>query len=350
MKGSSGAVKKVKYHGMDAAKKQPHLARALNERDRGKFLKELEIAHKARHPCVVSMLGACLDDDEMFLLMEWMDGGSLYDALGNHYKKPLVPRKRISIAREISGGLAYLHNCGIIHRDIKSLNVLLTADGHAKLCDFGLATLHTLTTTASAAADTVTRPPGTLPWMAPELVLTGSKCTQATDVYSFGVIMYELMTCEVPFEGLNHVQIEAQLKNGLRPQVPDLIPSGFPAEYVQLMQNCWHQDASQRPSSQEIQAALIAMDASAQVNGPIELYPPGYALSSSETLQSILESAMPEPCHQLLISRIVPAVVGIFSQAPDCVQQSRAYGLCELEAQCICLYSPTPNKNTAFVY
>ncbi len=93
--------------------------------DRGKFMKELEIAHKARHPFVVSMLDACVDDNGMFLLMEWMDDGNLFDALGNQVKKSLLARKRLSIAREIAGGLVYLHSFGIISRDIKSLNVLL---------------------------------------------------------------------------------------------------------------------------------------------------------------------------------------------------------------------------------
>jgi serine/threonine protein kinase len=336
MKGGSGSVQKVKYQGMDAARKQPHLARALNDRDRGKFLKELEIAHKARHPYVVSMLGACFDDDGMFLLMEWMDGGSLYDALGNQRTKPIVARKRISIAREISGGLAYLHREGIVHRDIKSLNVLLTSDGHAKLCDFGLATLHTLTATASSAHEG--RQAGTLAWMAPELLL-GNKCNESTDIYSFGVIMYELMTCEVPFEGLNQVQIESQLKNGLRPQLPGDIPHGFPPQYVELMMNCWHQDASQRPSSQQLQASLIAMDVSAQVNGPIELYPQDYTIASSATLQSILQNAIPDVLSQPLIARIVTAVRDIFSQAPDFIDHSRAYDLSDVEAHCLCTYT-----------
>jgi serine/threonine protein kinase len=337
MKGSSGSVQKVKYQGMDAAKKQPHLARTLNDRDRGKFLKELEIAHKARHPYVVSMFGACFDDDGMFLLMEWMEGGSLYDALGNHRTKPIVARKRISIAREISGGLAYLHSCGIVHRDIKSLNILLTCDGHAKLCDFGLATLHTLTTTATSAHEG--QQAGTLPWMAPELVLLGSKCNESTDIYSFGIIMYELMTCEVPFEGLNQVQIEAQLKNGLRPQLPDVIPNGFPPKYVELMMSCWNQNASQRPSSQQLQDSLIAMDVSAQVNGPIELYPKDYAVASSVTLHSILQTAMPDPMSQPLITRIATAVRDVFSQAPNFIDRSRAYDLSDLEAHCLCAYT-----------
>jgi serine/threonine protein kinase len=337
MRGGCGSVQKVKYQGMDAAKKQPHLTRALNDRDRGKFLKELEIAHSARHPCVVSMFGACFDEDGMFLLMEWMEGGSLYDALGNHQTKPIVARKRISIAREISGGLAYLHSCGIVHRDIKSLNVLLTSDGHAKLCDFGLAFLHTLTTTATSALEG--RQAGTLPWMAPEVVLLGSKCNASTDIYSFGVIMYELMTCEVPFEGLNEVQIKAQLTNGLRPQLPDVIPYGFSQKYVELMMSCWHQDPSQRPSSQQLQASLIAMDVSAQVNGPIELYPKGHAVASSATLHSILQTAMPDPLSQPLISRIVTAVRDVFSQAPNFIDRSRAYNLSELEAHCLCTYT-----------
>ena len=131
----------------------------------------------------------------------------------------------------------YLHSFGIIHRDIKSLHVLLTSDSHAKLCDFGIATLHTLTTTATSSREG--RQGGTLPWMAPELVLSGSKCSESTDVYSFGVIMWELLTCEVPFEGCNSVHIEARLRNGFRPDLPDPIPKGFLPEYVALMQRCW---------------------------------------------------------------------------------------------------------------
>ncbi len=222
-----------------------------------------------------------------------------------------------------------------MHRDIKSLNVLLTADGHAKLCDFGLATLHTLTTTATSSHEG--RQAGTLPWMAPEL-FSGCKCNESTDIYSFGIIMYELMTCEVPFDGLNQVQIEAQLKNGMRPELPDDIPNGFPSEYVDLMKRCWHQDASQRPSSQELQAFLIAMDVSAQVNGPIELYPPHHMISSSATLHSILQTAMPDPAQQLLITNIV-AVVHSFSQTPNFVDHCRLHHLSELEAHCLCAYT-----------
>ena len=127
------------------------------------------------------MYGACIDDDGMFLIMEWMEGGSLYDALGNHIIRPLPPRKRVSTARDIADGMQYLHRSGILHRDIKSLNVLLSADGRAKLCDFGLATLRTLTTTTATASDKQAL--GTYAWSAPEVVIDGSKHDEKSDVY-----------------------------------------------------------------------------------------------------------------------------------------------------------------------
>ena len=142
------------------------------------------------------------------------------------------------------------------------------------------------------------------------------------------------------FRGLQlrcSVQIEAQLRNGFRPDLPDPIPKGFLPEYVALMQRCWHQDASQRPSSQDVHAALLAMDYSAQVNVSIELYPNDYCISPSATLHSILQAAMPEPSHQLLLARIVAAVRDVFSQAPSLVEQSRTHSLFALEAQCVCV-------------
>ena len=86
-------------------------------------------------------------------------------------------------------------------------------------------------------------------------------------------------------------------------------------------------------------AALIAMDYTAQINGPIELYPKDYVISPSATLQSILQTAMPELSHQLLLASIVAAVRDVFSQAPGFVEQSHTYSLSALEAQCVCAYT-----------
>jgi serine/threonine protein kinase len=188
------------------------------------------------------MYGACIDDDGMFLIMEWMEGGSLYHALGSHIVRPLPPRQRISIARDITDGLQYLHSTGILHRDIKSLNVLLSADGRAKLCDFGLATLRTLTTTTATTSGRQAL--GTFAWSAPEIIISGAKHNEKCDVYSLGIIMWELLTCDVPFGDCDIAQITARLRNSERPEIPSPLPGGFPPSYVELMKRCWQQVTS----------------------------------------------------------------------------------------------------------
>jgi serine/threonine protein kinase len=235
-----GAVRQAMYNGRQVAVKEPLIAGVtMGARDRDKFMKELEINHRVHHPACVTFFGACIDDDGMMLLMEWMDGGSLYSALDNHSVEPLLPRLRVSMAREIADGLEYLHANGIIHRDIKSPNVLLTSDFHAKLCDFGLAKLRTLTVASLSATSIAAQ--GTYAWSAPEVILNGEEHTPASDVYSMGIVMWELMTCEVPFDGLDHSQIYARLNRQQRPAVPSPLPAGFTPEYVAVMMRCLHQ-------------------------------------------------------------------------------------------------------------
>lgn len=146
---------------------------------------------------------------------------------------------RFLLATCIADGLQYLHANGIIHRDIKSMNVLLTSDGHAKLCDFGPAKLRTLTVASVSAASSAVG--GTYAWGAPEAILNGDEHSTASDVYSMGIIMWELMTCHTPFAGLDHPQIYARLLNRQRPAVPSPLPAGFTSEYVAVMTRCLQQ-------------------------------------------------------------------------------------------------------------
>jgi hypothetical protein len=239
LRGGMGTVRQAMYNGRKVAVKEPILPGAIGSRDRAKFMKELQINYHLHHASCVSFHGACIDDDGMMLLMEWMEGGSLNDALDNHIAEPLLPRLRVSMAREIADGLQYLHANRIIHRDIKSLNVLLTSDGHAKLCDFGLAKLRTLTSTASSGPSSAVQ--GTFAWCAPEVLLNGDEHSPASDVYSLGIVMWELMTCEVPFEALDYTQILARLRNRQRPAMPSPLPTGFTPDYVALMLRCLDQ-------------------------------------------------------------------------------------------------------------
>lgn len=240
MRGGMGTVRQAMYNGRKVAVKEPLIDGAtMNARDRDKFMKELEINHRVHHPACVTFFGACIDDSGMMLLMEWMEGGSLHSALGNHSVEPLKPRLRVSMAREIADGLQYLHAIGIVHRDIKSANVLLTCDGRAKLCDFGLAKLRTLTVASVPQASSAVL--GTIAWCAPEIILNGDDHSSASDVYAMGIVMWELMTCKVPFEDLEHAQIRARLEKHRRPAVPSPLPPGFTPKYVDVMMRCWHQ-------------------------------------------------------------------------------------------------------------
>ena len=115
------------------------------------------------------------------------------------------------------------------------MNVLLTSDGHAKLCDFGLATLHSLTAASLSAASSAV---GTIAWSAPEVIIHGHLHSKASDVYSMGIVFWELLTCYIPFQGLDYHQILARLRNQERPTVPSSLPPGFTSDYVEIMMRC----------------------------------------------------------------------------------------------------------------
>ena len=335
-KGGGGVVRQVMFRGNFAAMKKPNITLTLNARDRAKFVKELEITYAVRHTACVQMLGACVDAGDLFLLLEWMEGGSLYDALGNHADRPVLPRVRLSIARNVADGLEYLHSCSIVHRDIKSRNILLTSDMRAKVCDFGLATLQTLTSSASATDGGGAA--GTYPYFAPEL-FKGAKSNEKSDMYAFGVVLWELLTCDVPFDGLTETQVRGLLEQGERPEIPQPLPEGFPPEFVSLIRSCWDQSPGARPTAQQALAALISMDPKSHINGPVQLYPLGHSVPPHSTLLSLLTTAMPDAAALPLLQQICSLVVDVLALRPQFVVGASKHGLSALEAHCIAAYT-----------
>jgi serine/threonine protein kinase len=158
----------------------------------------------------------------------------MYTKLGD---EELLPRQRLTCAREAASALDYLHACGVIHGDIKSVNVMLTLGGAAKLCDFGGAVQLLSSIASSASAVGSGSSVMTLAWCAPELFTGGSKST-ATDVYAFGIFMWECYTSDVPFHRVISSLIEIQVKAGVRPALPPAPIDGFPPDFVPLMQVC----------------------------------------------------------------------------------------------------------------
>uniref|UniRef100_A0A5B6ZSW7 non-specific serine/threonine protein kinase n=1 Tax=Davidia involucrata TaxID=16924 RepID=A0A5B6ZSW7_DAVIN len=162
------------------------------------FKTEIELLSRVHHKNVVSLLGFCFEQDEQMLVYEYVPNGSLKDSLSGKSKIRLDWTRRLRIALGAARGLAYLHELAsppIIHRDIKSNNILLDERLNAKVADFGL---------SKPMADTekghvTTQVKGTMGYLDPEYYMT-QQLTEKSDVYSFGVLMLELLTARKPIE------------------------------------------------------------------------------------------------------------------------------------------------------
>lgn len=168
---------------------------------------------------------------------------SLYDLLHNQ-RVEYTSYARIQIAADTATAMEYLHSHdpAIIHRDLKSLNLLMSTDGVIKLCDFGL--VQAKTTQA-----------GTPAYMAPEL-LRNRAYNKSVDVYSFGILLFEIFSGEIPFRAYDVEGINRAVCNGERPRIPTL---DTPIEIRELMEDCWDQNATRRPSFSIITQRLATL-------------------------------------------------------------------------------------------
>lgn len=191
----------------------PHLA---NDPDfQAKFVLEAKTAAKLSHPNLVNVFDQGTDGSITFLVMEYVPGITLRDALKEYGPLPTI--RALEMLARILSGLAAAHRAGILHRDLKPENVLLADDGRVKLGDFGLAraiTEHTGT------GDLV----GTIAYLSPELVTRG-QADARSDVYAAGILLFELLTGRQPFEGQQAVQIAYQHANSIVPAPSTLAPT-----------------------------------------------------------------------------------------------------------------------------
>ncbi|KAM7252701.1 hypothetical protein ACFE04_008210 [Oxalis oulophora] len=247
--GTYGAVYHGKWKGSDVAIKRIKascFAGRPSERERliADFWKEALILGSLHHPNVVSFYGIVRDgpDGSLATVTEFMVNGSL---------KTIDRRKRLIIAMDAAFGMEYLHGKNIVHFDLKCENLLVNMrDPQRPVCkigDLGLSKVKQHTMVSGGVR-------GTLPWMAPEL-LSGktSMVTEKIDVYSFGIVMWELLTGEEPYADMHCASIIGGIVNdSLRPQ----IPSWCDPEWKSLMESCWASNPSQRPSFAEISQKL----------------------------------------------------------------------------------------------
>ncbi|XP_031440521.1 mitogen-activated protein kinase kinase kinase 11 [Clupea harengus] len=208
------------------------------------------------HPNIIALKGVCLQEPNLCLIMEYAAGGPLSRALAG---RRIPPHVLVNWAVQIAKGMLYLHSGAIvpvIHRDLKSNNILLaepieqeSMEGKTlKITDFGLAREWYKTTKMSTA--------GTYAWMAPE-VIKSSTFSKGSDVWSYGVLLWELLTGEAPYRGIDGLAVAYGVAvNKLT--LP--IPSTCPEPFAQLMSECWDQDPHRRPSFASILDQLTALE------------------------------------------------------------------------------------------
>lgn len=246
--GGFGIVSQAIWQFIEVAVKELKLAR-LSETAVNEFREEAELQGSLRHPNIVMLYGVCLEPGHYSMVMELMAKGSLYEVL--HNSQDLPWSIRLSIAKDITIGLAYLHSKNIVHRDLKSLNVLLDGSGRAKLSDFGLSTIKSETSSTSTAGSAV----GTVCWMAPELFKRGGKCTPASDIYAMGIVFWELSSRKLPFaDATNQAIVMQWIKEGEREEIPVETPKKFAA----LIAQCWKERTEERPGADQILVTLTA--------------------------------------------------------------------------------------------
>ncbi|XP_024634910.2 serine/threonine-protein kinase STY46 [Medicago truncatula] len=218
---------------------------SLDENIHREFSQEVYILSKIQHRNVVKFVGACTKPPNLCLVTEYLSGGSMYDLL-HKQKTVLALPSLLKVAIDVSEGMKYLHQNDIIHRDLKSANLLIDKTGVVKVADFGVARVRN-------RSGIMTAETGTYRWMAPE-VIEHKPYDHKADVFSFAIVLWELLTRKLPYEHLSPLQAAVGVvQKGLRPK----IPRHCHPKLVELLQWCWQQDPSLRPSFSEILEFLL---------------------------------------------------------------------------------------------
>jgi serine/threonine protein kinase len=219
--GAMGVVYKAKDPLIDrvVAIKTINLSQALEEREEyeARFYQEARAAGRLSHHNIVTIYDVGKSGDVAYIAMEFLQGRELRDILN---EKSLLPLNQVlDIVAQVAQGLAYAHEHGIVHRDVKPSNIMIQKDGHVKITDFGIARM------ASAAVRTQTGMVlGSPKYMSPEQVM-GKLTDQRSDIFSLGVMLYEMLTGRPPFSGENVNAIMYQTLNAAPPQPSSMNPA-----------------------------------------------------------------------------------------------------------------------------
>ncbi|XXG77092.1 hypothetical protein AAC387_Pa08g1321 [Persea americana] len=274
--GTYGTVYRGVYDGQDVAVKlldwgEDGIATdAETAALRASFRQEVAVWHKLDHPNVTKFIGASMGTSELKIppknpsinshndlparaccvVVEYVPGGTLKQFLIKNWRKKLAYKIVIQLALDLSRGLSYLHSRKIVHRDVKTENMLLDAHRTIKIADFGVARVE-----AQNPRD-MTGETGTLGYMAPE-VLAGKPYNRRCDVYSFGICLWEIYCCDMPYPDLSFVEVSSGVvQQNLRPEIPRCCPNSL----ANIMRKCWDANAEKRPDMSEVVKMLEVID------------------------------------------------------------------------------------------
>ncbi|XP_057461517.1 serine/threonine-protein kinase STY13-like [Actinidia eriantha] len=276
--GTYGTVYRGGYDGQDVAVKvldwgEDGIATVAETAAlRASFRQEVAVWQKLDHPNVTKFIGASMGTSNLKIpsnntsndahnslpsraccvVVEYLPGGTLKKYLIRNCRKKLSLKVVIQLALDLSRGLNYLHSKKIVHRDVKTENMLLDTHRTLKIADFGVARVE-----AQNPRD-MTGETGTLGYMAPE-VLDGKPYNRKCDVYSFGICLWEIYCCDMPYADLSFAEVSsAVVRQNLRPEIPRCCPSSL----ASIMRKCWDANPEKRPEMDEVVRLLETIDTS----------------------------------------------------------------------------------------
>jgi len=285
--GGMGAV----YRARDEVLQRDVAIKFVSERTTADTSAKEFLLHEARASSALSNPNICTVHEvgeiggELYIVMELVEGKSL-SALIASGALPCESVLRYGV--QIAGALAHSHGRSIVHRDLKSSNVVVTPDGLVKVLDFGLA--RRLFTDAPAEAtrtigplDSDARIVGTLPYMAPE-VLRGAAADERSDLWALGVVLFESATGQLPFRGRTTFEITSAITHELPPPMPSWTPRGLSV----VVQRCLAKEPAQRyQRASEVQAALEAVQSAAMTGPTLPADPKGFSTTVLRSMRHI---------------------------------------------------------------
>ena len=240
-KGATSAV----YHALDSFQNRQVAVKvvfpeALGDHEHGRryrklFITEASLAGKLSHPHIVAIYDAVADDEASYIVMEYVDGTTLEDY--TRYDCLLPVQKIVEISYKCARALEYASRLGVIHRDIKPANILLSGDADIKISDFGAALTPATETTQVTGI-------GSPAYMSPEQV-KDQPLTHQTDIFSLGIVMYQLLTGRLPFQGANNYGMIYQIIN-VDPAPPIQVRPDLPPRIDAIVMRALQKDAAKR--------------------------------------------------------------------------------------------------------